>query len=329
MKNFTGYIGTYDSPQSVGIYQFTFDAETGILSTPQLFYRVKNAKCVALEKGLLVATVERNGKAGICLLDTYQAETPLLSEALDETQTSCFVAQNEHMIYTANYHEGVVLIYQRADDSLRLVKKIEIAPKAGAHQVLLHEQFILVPCLGLDAIYLFDRTKDFAPAGEISFPAGSGPRHGVFDRAHKRLFVLSELSHQLFFFRVDADAQFALAQTDSFLSPELIDQSASAAIRMSADERFIYISTRGADLITVFRIDGDSPELVQQVSSGGMHPRDFLIAPGGEFLLVVNRTTNELVSFRLNSETGRLEEICAKVPVHEGVGITIGAIEEN
>lgn len=322
MKKFTGYIGTYDSPQSLGVYRFTLDGTSGALSLPQLFYQVKNSKCVTLQEGLLAATIEKDGKAGICLLDTYSKE-PLLSEALYETQTPCFIAQNENLIYTANYHEGVVLIYQKDGSSLHLIKKIDIAPKAGAHQVLLHEQFILVPCLSLDAVYLFDRTKDFAPAGEISFPPGSGPRHGIFDRAHKRLFVLSELSHQLFFFHVVAGANFELAQTNSFLPAGASDKSASAAIRMSPDERFIYISTRGADLITVFRIDGDLPELVQQVSSGGMHPRDFLIAPGGRHLLVVNRTTNELVSFRLNTETGCLEEICAKVPVHEGVGITI------
>lgn len=320
MKSLTGYIGTYDSPQSMGIYRFAFDAQTGRLTTPRLYYQVKNAKCVALCGDLLAATAERDGKAGICLLDTRGANAAICGEAFCETQTACFILHTEDLIYTANYHEGVVLIYRKDGSSPRLVKRIEIAPKAGCHQVLLHEDFLLVPCLALDVVLCFDRRKDFAPAGELSFPTGSGPRHGIFNRAHTRLFIVSEHSHQLFTFRV-TDAGFSLLHADALLPPGA--NSGSAAIRLSPDERFLYVSTRGADLITVFRVDGDRPELVQQTSSGGSHPRDFLIAADGRYLLVVNRTSNDLSSFPLNDETGHLEEIRDAVPVFEGVGIAL------
>lgn len=323
MKTFTGYIGTYDSPQSFGVYRFTVDAETGGLSLPQLFFQTKNAKCVSLWDGLLAATMEQGGKAGICLLDAHCPEAPLLSEALFEKNPACFIVQDEVLIYTANYHEGIVLIYRKDGALLKLVKRIDIAPKAGCHQVILHGDFFLVPCLELDAVYLYDRRSDFTLAGKISFPAGSGPRHGVFDRNHARFFIVSEHSNQLFTFRAGAGAEFILEQTDSILPPGTPTQSASAAIRLSADERFLYVSTRGADLITVFRISNGFPERVQQVACGGSHPRDFLIEPGGSYLLVVNRTSNELISFRLNRENGHLEEIRARVPVIEGIGITL------
>lgn len=323
MKIFTGYIGTYDSPRSFGIYRFTLDADTGNLSAPELFYRTKNAKCASVRNGLLAAVMERGGKAGVCLLDANRSGTPLLGEALCEKQTSCFIEQDENFVYTANYHEGTVSIYQKDGATLRLSSRVEIAPKAGCHQALLHAHVLIVPCLELDALYLFDRTDHFSPAGKIDFPAGSGPRHGVFDRKHERFFVVSERSNELFCFRVGARGEFELTGSLPFLPAGAPKQSFSAAIRMSPDDRFLYVSTRGANLITVFAIDRDLPKLTQQISCGGEHPRDFLIAPGGRWLLVVNRSSNDLVSFTLDRKTGRLGKMQAKVYAPEGVGITL------
>lgn len=326
MKRLTGYIGTYDSQRSFGVYRFAFDPQTGRPSAPQLFYRAKNAKCVAVWNKSLAVTQEKDGKAGVCLVD---AGGRLLAEAFDETQTSCFVAQDDTFIYMANYHEGHVLIYRKGAAALQLEKKIEIAPKAGCHQVLSHENFLLVPCLFLDAIHLYDCQNDFALAGQIAFPADSGPRHGVFDKAHARLFVVSERSNELFSFRAKTGGRFELAQVDALLAPDAPAHSTAAAIRMSLDERFLYMSVRGADCIVVFRIDGGLPVFVERVSCGGSHPRDFLLTPEGGWLLVANRTTNELVSFRLRQETGQLEEVCGRAIVAEGVGIALaGALSE-
>ncbi|MBU9726695.1 lactonase family protein [Diplocloster modestus] len=325
----TGYAGTYESAQSFGIYRFTIDGETGALTEPKLYYPAPNAKYVSLQKGKIAAPVERHKRAGICLVD-LSAKDPA-AEVFCEEQTACYVIQDGPRIYTANYHEGTVMVYEAQDKpgkeqdksgkGLRLLKRIRIAPAAGCHQVILHGQYLLVPCLELDKIRIFDGSRNYEPAGEISFPAGSGPRHGIFNRDHTRFYLVTERSNELYTFRVDENAGFYQLDSRSVLPEKGTREDDTAALRISPDERFLYVSTRGSDLLSVFSLEDELPEAVQFVSCGGRHPRDFAIVPGGKFLLVANRFSNNLICFRLGGRTGRIKEICDAVTLDEAVSI--------
>ena len=188
---------------------------------------------------------------------------------------------------------------------------------------------MLVPCLLLDTVKIYDCSRDFAPAGELRFEEGTGPRHGIFDKDHKRLFLVSELSNQLFVYSLAADTPSGPAITLEHVYPLLPGDAkykeppASAAIRLSPDGRFLYVSTRFADIISVFYIDGCQLKLVQQTGSGGVHPRDFTLTPDGQYLLAVNRTEGGLVSFRINPETGCLDGPCSQVPAAEAVAVIL------
>lgn len=344
MNILDGYIGTYYSEKSPGIFQFRFNTITGALTVPALLYEAKNAKCSALWGSLLAAPLEKDGRAGICLWDT-SSSSPVQSEIFTESKTACFIVQDSTYIFTANYHEGTVLIYRKAPEGLVLHKKIEIAPMAGCHQILFHDHYLLVPCLELDEIRIFDREFDYQPAGKIVFPKGSGPRHGIFNRIHTHLYVVTERSNELFTFDLGSDLRgdsdgnlrgdsgidldFELVSQISVLNPEAGNENASAAIRLSPDEHFLYVSVRGADFITVISLTGTSPLAVQYASCQGSHPRDFVLSPNGRFLLIVNRTSNELVCMCRNSITGFLEEVCSRVPVPEGVGIILDTHTEK
>ena len=329
MNTLTGYIGTYASPESLGIYRFTMDLDNGNLSKPELYYGALDCKYLSLHGTLLAAPRKRDGQAGICLLDTAGGGASLAGEAFYETAPACYVTQDDACIYTANYHEGCILVYRKSPDSLTLAKRIDIAPKAGCHQILFHNHYMLVPCLLLDTVKIYDCSRDFAPAGELRFEEGTGPRHGIFDKDHKRLFLVSELSNQLFVYSLAADTPSGPAITLEHVYPLLPGDAkykeppASAAIRLSPDGRFLYVSTRFADIISVFYIDGCQLKLVQQTGSGGVHPRDFTLTPDGQYLLAVNRTEGGLVSFRINPETGCLDGPWSQVPAPEAVAVIL------
>jgi 6-phosphogluconolactonase len=58
----------------------------------------------------------------------------------------------------------------------------------------------------------------------------------------------------------------------------------------------------------VFAIDPHSARLslVEHVSTGGNWPRNFVIDPSGRFLLVANQRSDNVVTFRIDGQTGRL-----------------------
>jgi 6-phosphogluconolactonase len=71
----------------------------------------------------------------------------------------------------------------------------------------------------------------------------------------------------------------------------------------------------------VFAVDrrGDL-SLIQRIRSGGERPWHFAIHPGGRWLLVANRDSNDLRLFRIDPRSGRLEDIgralASPSPVH-------------
>jgi 6-phosphogluconolactonase len=81
--------------------------------------------------------------------------------------------------------------------------------------------------------------------------------------------------------------------------------SSAAAIRIGAGGKFLYTSNRGHDSIAVFRIlPGGFLEWVGAVSSGGKHPRDFALDPRGNFLLALNKDSDNLGVFKIDRRTG-------------------------
>lgn len=316
MGKITGYAGTYASQESLGIYRFALDEETGTLDPPALICEAPDAKYLSLRDGLLAAPVAREQGAGVLLLSPGQGAG---REALHESAASCYVDQDENRVYTANFHEGMVLVYEKP--ALSLIGRMEVAPKAGCHQVLFHKDFLLVPCLELDCVRLFHR-ETFVPAGEIPFPHGSGPRHGVFNRAHTRLFMAGQRSFSVYCLRVEKTG-FRMENAFSALPGPGGAGDETAAIRLSADERFLYVSTRGADIITVFRVTDGGLEPLQYAPSGGKHPRDFLLSGNGRFLLAANRFAGGIVSFARDRATGKLGSILGRASLPQAVSLAL------
>lgn len=317
-----GYIGTYTTGRSQGIYRFTFDSDTGALSEPILFAAVRNPKCVARKGSILASAIELEGRAGVALWDARHPCTPPFSMCCPEKQTPCHLRFSGSSLLAANYHEGLFTVYRTDSHNLSCATQIACGEKAGCHQSLGRRGFILVPCLEQDQVRIFDRK--FSPRGVILFPAGSGPRHGIFHPKDRTLWMVTERSHELYHFNY-ADTRYQLLQQVSILPKDHPEYAASttAAIRLSPDGRFLYTSTRGADIMSVFALDADGAHLIQQVPCGGKHPRDFILSDDGRYVLVLCRDSDDLFSFPRDAETGKLGEIVSHIHVPEGSSICL------
>lgn len=316
-----GYIGTYFSESSKGVYRFAFYPESGELAEPELFYEAKDAKWVSCSEGRLCFPMEEEGKAGTCFLRLENGEIKNEIKILEERHTPCYILQDGGLVYTANYHDGTVMIYGLDDENMHILKRIACGEKAGCHQILLHDSLLLVPCLEQNRIRLFDTEDDYAPAGEIMFPEGSGPRHGVFDKAHKKLYVVSEWSNELFVFKADGRI-FSLIQSLPLL-PGNVKEAAAAAIRLSRDEHFLYISVRGLNQLITVDLTQEKAAVADSVSSAGVHPRDFIISPDGRFLLIANRQEGGIVCRETEPESGRVKEVRSRITMPEAVSVIL------
>ena len=136
--------------------------------------------------------------------------------------------------------------------------------------------------------------------------------------------MVSEWSNQLFVFQVQGGA-FTLRQTASVLPEGWTGKSeaAAAAIRLSKDERFLYISVRGADILSVFDVSGEEAVTIQHASCKGVHPRDFILSGNEKFLLVANRFQGGIASIERDKKTGLLKDLRHWAAMPECVSLTL------
>lgn len=312
MEKITGYIGTYASENSHGVYHFSFDKTLGQFDKVTLFFMVKDAKYVSLHNHTLaVPCMEEH--AGICIIDERFQYSP--SKLFMEDTTACYVIEKDEMLYTANYHEGTVMMYKKINHQLQFHHKLMIAPKAGCHQVILYEHYLLVPCLLLDKIAIFDVANDYAHVQDIFFDEGVGPRHGVLNAANNAFYVVSERSNEVFFYTVEGLTFTCIKRIA--LPVDGQTQATSAAIRLSKNEKYVYVSIRGANLICV--LDTKRMCVLQSIACGGDHPRD--IALYDDYVFAINRFSNNIVAFQIDEEQGIVKEKIAETQVYEGVSI--------
>jgi 6-phosphogluconolactonase len=304
----TIYAGTYTGTGSRGIYRMDF--EDGILSSPELFCEIANPKYIAMHEGRITTVCDLNGRSGAALLNE---KGEITDEAAYENGTSCYVGRCGDRIYTANYHEGTFSYLKETDGKLKFKDTVLIRERAGCHQVLCLNDRIYVPCLFLDRVVIFD--SELKKTGSIRFNRGTGPRHGVFSADGKYLYLISELSNELFVISTETNE---ILSSISVLPGGETHRRDSAAIRLSEDGKYLYVSTRTMDILSVIRLNGTEPELIQTVPCGGRHPRDFILC--GSWLLCANRFSNSIVSFRI-LEDGTVGEQVSSVAVPEAVSL--------
>ena len=313
MMSYTGYVGTYTSEKSEGIYAFTYKNQT--ITDVHLFTKVRNPKYLAWMNDYIVAVCDFEEGSGVAVFDLNGNE---IDHIVFEAFTSCYVGVKDNLIFTAHFHSGDVTLLRFENNHLELVQRTHIKEKAGCHQVIPYKDQYLVPCLFMDQIKILN--QDFNVVDEISFEEGSGPRHAVFSDDEKYLYVVGELSNLLYV--VDMHTK-KIVNTEELLENGLSHVKDTAAIRKKDD--YLYVSTRTQDVITVLHVSGKDVKRIQVTSCAGKHPRDFVIVD--DDIIVANRFSDSLSVLPI--EHAYIQSAVSTVTIPEGVSIIMRSNENE
>ena len=227
-------------------------------------------------------------------------------------------------LVVANYGSGSVAVLPAGEDgALGTASQVLDMPgpvgphrseQAGSHphQVVFSPDgaFVLVPDKGLDRVFVlaFD-AGHLALAGSVAMRPGAGPRHLAFHPTRPLAFLVNELDSTLALLRWDGAAgTLEPAHLASTLPPDFFGASTAAAIALTPDGRFAYVSNRGRDAVARFAFDPATERLVAVgwTESGGRDPRFMTLDPTGGYLLVANEQGDSLVTFAIDPESGDL-----------------------
>ncbi|EGR0924212.1 lactonase family protein [Vibrio parahaemolyticus] len=313
------YIGTYTNPPSTstGIARLSLNTETGELTRLDDVVVQRNPSYLTTTEHGLYTFSEMDRNEGAELAFFRGSESVSLPINGDYP---CHLDIKEPLLAVANYGSGNVSVFQLDRDGKPLGlladlyvdgcgPNLERQTSPHAHQVtfLKHSHQLVVVDLGSDSVLIYDydaQPPDFSLSQVIHLPAGSGPRHLVFNQQESTAYVVCELSETMIVLVKHQDKWLISNQTELLEGEE--NQQAAAAIRLSQDETFLYVSCRAQNKISVFDVSGDTPKRRAAIHCEGFFPRDFVLSHDQKWLLVANQHSNNVVSFRRNPQTGEI-----------------------
>lgn len=339
----TLFVGTYTRKeghvdgQGEGIYVYEMDKETGALSYVSTSEEITSPSYLAVHPNneWVYAVNEYDGGeesyASVTAMkyDKDSRQLTYMTQASSMGQYPCYVSIDNtgNFVMAANYAGGSVVLYPINEEGLitesssyRKHKGSTAHPRQEAphaHMIVQHpkKDWVFAVDLGADRIYEYkldtlSMTLDYV-ADYPNSPSMSGPRHIAFHPEKEIVYTLNELLGTVETLKLTDESRFRQSlQIISTMADGDDRDAASAAIKVHPSGKFLYASNRGeVNNIVVFSIADDGTlTTVGRQSTFGNAPRDFVIDPSGTFLLAANQNTNNVVTFRINQETGMLEE---------------------
>lgn len=351
------FVGTYTSGKSKGIYVFRFNSQNGEVQWVSSTDSATNPSFLSLSPdGTKLYAVNETGGEQPGYVSAYDFDQATGQLYFINAQPSggdhpCFVTVDKtgKWVVVGNYTGGnlsalpvnkegglehYAQLIQHTGSSVN--KSRQDKPHVHATFFSPDGKYILAPDLGTDKVMLYQFNpllkKPLKPAA-MPFAAsapGSGPRHLDFHPNQRFVYVLEELTGTIKAYRYN-NGFITGIQNIATHPADYKGQPGSADIHVSPDGKFLYASNRGDENnLAIFSIDQITGKLTakgyQPIPGAG--PRNFIIAPNGNFILVANQKTNNIVIYRVNKETGLLQQMLRQVEVPSPVCLKLIAAQQ-
>ena len=315
-------IGTYTGGISEGVYRIDFNPEDGSFGEAFLMAKTENPSYLALSRiTQKVYVVNENDPGTISTFDwNGKGSLNLLSTKSVEGRHPCHVSvhPNNSLVSVANYSSGNISVFEAEGELLEGASfhqhegvgthPRQEAPHAHFSTFSQDGRYLYAIDLGIDEVKVYDIDGGQVDTVRTAFKTdpADGPRHLDFHPTLDIVYVLNELSNSVSVCKVLDDGTFERVNKLSALPEGYEGESKSADIHVSADGKFLYYSNRGHNSIATFLITpkGDL-DLIGFQQEGIANPRSFSLTPDGQYLVVANQDTDNLVSFKVEA-TGLL-----------------------
>jgi 6-phosphogluconolactonase len=330
------YLGVFTGPgKGEGIYTSLLDSETGRLSPVTLAVKANGPGYLALapDASHLYALSSDGGGSVSAYAFGKDGALDFLNTVPSGGAGPCHLSVDPSgkNLLVANYTGGdIACIRINPDGALGdRTSKVEFTgsgpdpvrqKKPFAHFVTTDAsgKFVYACDLGTDHVwsYHFD-----AATGQFGAPTdnqavvwgGGGPRHLAFGPGQYFAYVNGEMGRNVTALRRDAATGSLTSIQHLPLVPSNVPNYApnpgvtTAEILCHPSGKWLYISSRGDDIIAVFAIGADGKlTFVEDVPAQVKFPRGFGIDPSGRWLISAGQNDNRIAVLSIAQDTGKL-----------------------
>ena len=237
-------------------------------------------------------------------------------------------------LFGASYSGNRIAVHP-IDASGRISEALQVVPVArNAHCIRVDatNRHVFVPTLGTDQVFqfVFDAASGRLTANTppiVQLEERCGPRHAVFSKDNRFLYVLTELTGVVITLALDAASGLlsevgseSILPRDSTLRPGMPRGAVGAPaanhaprdvendvwasdLHLTPDGRFLYAAERTRSTLSVLRVEGTSGKLTYVASiATEKQPRGFAIDPSGRFIVVSGEKSATISSYAIGAD---------------------------
>ena len=350
----TAYVGTYSQGDSSsrGVYTISMDG-SGLRSQPVLVAVLENASFVAMHPSRpLLYAVSEIGASGpesvgiVAFSIGKDGKLTKLNERSTRGGAACHVTVDPtgRCVGVANYTGGSCVLYPILEDGSlgKAGSFIQHVGNSGvnagrqeaphAHSINFNQDGTqaFVADLGKDQILLYDvdpGTGKMKPSQQsfLQMPSGGGPRHFSFHPDFDIAFSNLELTSQVALLHYDREKRtLALGKVlDTIPESAKGKGNSTAECLVHPSGKFLYVSNRGHNSIATFSVDAIAKTFrsLGNTSSEGEIPRGFGITNNGQWLVLGNQKTGNVVAMSIDQKTGKLSPVGNKLSLDAAVNV--------
>lgn len=328
-------VGTYTDGRSKGIYSYQFDQDSGEAESLHSLKITNPSYLTVNYKGNVLYVVSETNDEEACVYavayDKITGKMKVINSMKTGGEDPCYVVTNGKEVLTANYSGGSMSEFFLNQNALDSVVTLATGSSGGPDTIRQSEPHIHCVQFSPEGEYIFmtdfsgdqilrldhqrtDSVRDFKP---FCVSLGTGPRHFVFSKDNKYMYLMGELSSKVTVLKYMSGE----LETIQEISTDTINAEGGADIHLSPDGNFLYASNRlKHDGIAIFSVDkktGKIKKIGYQKTS--THPRQFNITPNGKYLLCTCRDDNTIQVFERNKKTGMLRDTRKNIHVDKPV----------
>jgi len=166
---------------------------------------------------------------------------------------------------------------------------------------------LLVCDLGTDEVVLYslpmEESASVIELGAWSLPPGSGPRHAALSVDGQQIYVVAELSNEVFRLKMEKNGTLSTRNMGSCLPPGRQGFSEAAEIHLDEARSSVWVSNRGLDSVVQIPLTSQARRSGNVAWQCGAHPRHFWMDAS---VLVIAARDDHVVQFIPRDTSGRL-----------------------
>lgn len=324
-EKYIAYVGTYTHGPSEGIHIYDMDIENGRIEQRKVVKINNPSYLTRSHNGKYLYSIADEGVKAYKILEDGDLE--VINSATISGMRGCYLETDpkDKLLFVGGYHDGKVTVLRLQEDGsvgevldsvyhkgLGSVAERNFRPHVSCVTLTPDGNYLCATDLGVDHVKIYKINRETGKIKLADFlrcELESAPRSLLFSKDGNFAYLLCELKSYINVYSYRTTKQgpkFELLQTVSTLNRIFDDRNAGAALRLSADGKYLFCSNAGDDSVGAFRVDKKSGLLEKMciLPISGGYPKDIGIFPGEKHLISLNHETNSITFFTMDYKKG-------------------------